>query len=144
MSKSRYGMLGDQHPSEYNAWRNMKRWCLDPTSASYRWYGAAGVTICPEWIKSFRQFLDDVGPKPNRKLWLCRIDLAKGYEPGNVRWGERQSQILKRRNCLRVLLDGIPLTTGEAAELVGLKRKTLLWRLSQHGKRAGHSLRPTT
>lgn len=129
-----YGRLGDQYRSEYFAWRNMKRWCLDSTNASFRFYGARGVTIHPAWINSFAAFLNDVGPKPSPELWLCRTDLAKGYEPRNVVWGSKQTQMPKRRNCLRVVIDGVPVTTREAAELIGISKESLLWRLRQHGK----------
>ena len=132
MTRSRYGALGDKHPSEYNAWRNMKRSCLDPRFRSYQHYGACGITICPEWINSFSRFLADVGPKPSRELWLCRTNTAGNYVPQNVKWGPKEQQMPQRKHCLRVVLDGIPLTTREAAEIVGIKRKTLLWRLKNH------------
>ncbi len=134
MSRSRYGTLGDKHPSEYNAWRNMKRSCLDPRSRSYRHYGACGITICPEWIHSFARFLADVGPKPSRELWLCRTNTGENYEPANVRWGPKEQQMPKRKHVLRLVMDGIPLTIREAAGIVGIQRKTLLWRLKHHGQ----------
>jgi len=41
----------------YSKWRKMIYRCLDPSSVSYKSYGAVGVTICDEW-KYFSNFMD--------------------------------------------------------------------------------------
>lgn len=143
MGRSRHGMLGDKFPSEYNAWRNMKRKCLDPMCKSYPYYGARGIEICPEWVRSFPRFLGDIGPKPSPGLWLCRIDLEKGYWPENCRWMPAAQQISRRRNSLQIVLSGVPMTVREAAALVGISRVTLLERLRQHRLGATPSSKPT-
>lgn len=77
---------GEPHHSEYVAYVNMVRRCVDPRHPNYRWYGARGITVCDRWRHSFAAFLADVGPKPSPGLWLDRIDNDGDYEPGNVRW----------------------------------------------------------
>ena len=135
MAKS-LGRLGNLYRSEYQAWANLKRWCNSPSHPSYRHYGGQGIKVYPQWEKSFAQFLKEVGPKPQPHLWLCRIDLNRGYEPGNVVWMERERQWAKRRSCLLLNIGGLPMTTREAAELLGLRKGTLLERLRRLKPRA--------
>lgn len=76
--------------SEYITWQNMKRRIIDP-SRNVR-YGAKGVTICTRWAKSFKDFYEDMGPKPTPSHSIDRIDNTKGYEPGNCRWATIEQQ----------------------------------------------------
>ena len=83
---------------EYNAWREMKRRCLNPHSKSYSLYGGKGVTVCPEWVDSFEVFFSHVGHCPD-KYELDRVDNSKGYEPNNVRWSSETTQSRNRGYC---------------------------------------------
>lgn len=56
--------------------------------------------MAPEWRDDFAAFLKHIGPRP-RGYSLDRIDNARGYEPGNVRWASRATQ---RRNQTRIRL----------------------------------------
>lgn len=72
----------------YGSWREMKRRCLDPRRPDFRFYGAIGVQVCPQWLAKpggFEQFLADVGVRPEGST-LDRINAMGHYEPGNVRW----------------------------------------------------------
>ena len=69
----------------YRKWASMIARCTNPTHPAYGYYGARGVQVCPQWLASYDQFLQDMGPAPDGH-WIDRIDNAKGYEPGNVRW----------------------------------------------------------
>ncbi len=57
--------------------------------------------MCPEWVKSFKEFFSHIGPKPSPELTLDRIDNKKGYEPGNVWWATRKQQS-RNRGSLRM------------------------------------------
>lgn len=66
----------------------MKRRCLDPRRPDFKYYGALGVQVCPEWLirpGGFDRFLQDLGPRPEGHT-LDRIDSYGHYEPDNVRW----------------------------------------------------------
>jgi hypothetical protein len=60
-------------------------------------YQSRGITVCPEWEKSFETFYRDVGEPPEPRLTLERINNDRGYEPGNVRWDTYRAQALNRR-----------------------------------------------
>jgi hypothetical protein len=77
---------------EYKTWSKIKERCLNPNTAFYEIYGGRGITICERWIKSFEDFLADVGPKPSSAHSMDRIDVNGNYEPGNVRWATRKEQ----------------------------------------------------
>lgn len=80
------GQNGKNNTSpEYNAWANAKRRCTDPNNPRYDDYGGRGIQMAPEWMESFKAFLDHVGPKPDGMI-LDREDNNGDYEPGNVRW----------------------------------------------------------
>lgn len=79
---------------EYKSWSHMKYRCLNKGSRSYADYGGRGITVYEPWIKSFKAFLDYIGPRPEPKhdYSLDRIDTYGNYEPGNVRWATKQQQ----------------------------------------------------
>jgi hypothetical protein len=83
----------------YKLWRGIKRRCSSPHHASYRNYGARGISIYPEWEKDYSKFesyiLDTIGAMPKGKS-LDRIDSNKDYVPGNLRWATRIEQNLNR------------------------------------------------
>ena len=119
--------LKKQFKREYDALKWAIRWCTDPTHRNWPWYRGRGITVCPQWMNSFEQFLKDVGPKPkhSRVLWLGRLDVNKGYEPGNVAWLPHQRQIAHRRYCHRMQLSGKDLTLAEMDRELGLPGGTL-------------------
>lgn len=77
--------------SEYNSWAMMKQRCLNPNATGYARYGAMGITVWPEWARSFKAFYEYIGPRPEGTS-LDRINPAGNYEPGNVRWATRAEQ----------------------------------------------------
>lgn len=70
---------------EFNAWQNAKARVFNPKNPRYPDYGGRGITMHPEWAKSFKAFVKDVGCAPKGRV-IDRIDNDHGYEPGNVRW----------------------------------------------------------
>lgn len=82
--------VGYTRTPEYRAWMSMKRRCLYPGHDSYNYYRK--IRIAPEYLKSFERFLADLGTRPSPQHSIDRIDNAKGYEPGNIRWATREMQ----------------------------------------------------
>jgi len=84
-----------KHPL-YNTYRNMKARCYNKKAANYKWYGGQGVKVCDRWRDSFPAWLADMGPKPDPKHVLIRLDVAGDYEPGNCVWGPKGSDARRR------------------------------------------------
>jgi len=80
-----------KHPY-YGSYRAMKYRCTNPNASDYRWYGALGITVSPEWLCSFEQFLLDMGPKPDPTYTVDRINPLEGYSKENCRWASIKTQ----------------------------------------------------
>lgn len=81
---------------EYRSWDHAVQRTTNPQNDSYSQYGARGITICKEWLESFTQFYEDMGPRPAGTS-LDRINNDGNYEPSNCRWATRLQQITNQR-----------------------------------------------
>ena len=98
-----YARVGKRR-AEHVAWTAMIDRCNNPRNISYKWYGAKGISVAPEWVGNFRAFIEHVGDKPGPEYSLDRIDRNGNYEPGNVRWAtEKQQQRNRGSNKLDIL-----------------------------------------
>jgi hypothetical protein len=88
---------GREHTAEYRIWAGIKTRCFNQNKREYRWYGALGITIYPEWENNFPAFLSYVGPRPSPLHSIDRINSAGNYEPGNIRWVTWDMQVKNRR-----------------------------------------------
>lgn len=92
----KYRGLTRRYLREYQAYKNMLARVDDPLSMTFEYY--VDVNICDRWRKSFKDFLDDVGPCPSNEHQLDRYPNNDGdYEPGNVRWATRSENTMNRR-----------------------------------------------
>jgi len=105
----------------YVIWSSLKHRCNNPNSQHYHRYGGRGVIVCDKWTASFEAFRADVGDPPERGVTLDRIDNAKGYEPGNVRWATRKQQANNRDTNVVIEHEGKSMTLMEWAEHFGWK-----------------------
>lgn len=91
--RTKHGM----HESrEYSTWENMIQRCTNPNARKYFLYGGRGVTICDEWITSFKSFYRDMGNRPDNTS-LDRIDSEKGYYKENCKWSNPREQLVNVR-----------------------------------------------
>jgi hypothetical protein len=91
----------------YNSWKNMVNRCTNAKDKDYARYGAIGINICPSWQYDFQAFILHIGPKPSPAHSVDRIDNAKGYEPGNVRWATAYEQQANKNNTRMVEYQGV-------------------------------------
>lgn len=95
---------GMSDSSTYQAWKDMKRRCLNRKASNYQEYGGRGITVCGRWLV-FANFWEDLGTRPD-KMTLERIDNNKSYVPGNVKWASREDQANNTRRNRYIDLDG--------------------------------------
>lgn len=115
---------------EYRNWCAMRQRCHDKNHPAYRRHGARGVKVCERW-NDFRNFLEDMGPRPSEKHTLDRFPNNDGdYEPGNVRWATMEEQAANK-NCNRWLtIDGVRKLLTHWADENGINSATLNKRIA--------------
>jgi hypothetical protein len=91
------------------------------------------VHPCFAVYEDFREYvLTQLGERRGGQS-LDRIDNARGYEPGNLRWASRSDQNRNRRNNHIVAIFGETLCLAEAVEKWGLASyATTRQRVSRH------------
>jgi hypothetical protein len=103
--------------------------CLNPGNASFKSYGAVGITVCERWLNSFENFLADMGPRPSKDHSIDRIKRELGYAPGNCRWATRVEQNRNKINNRLITYNGETLTHAEWSYRLGLHPDTVGQRL---------------
>ena len=85
---------------ERRRWQAMRYRCENPRNPGYRWYGARGIKVCERW-HDFENYYADImrliGPCPDPRMSLDRINNDGDYEPGNVRWATCWQQVKNSR-----------------------------------------------
>lgn len=88
------------HKKLYQKYISMKRRCYDDKHChSYKYYGAVGIEVCPEWLGrgGFNRFMEDMYQSYFEGASLDRIDNALDYAPDNCRWILLDEQKANRR-----------------------------------------------
>ena len=81
-TKSTHGMT--ESPT-YSTWLSMKERCTNKNSPSYPHYGAKGVVVCERWLHSFKNFLEDMGERPEG-MTLNRVGSVPIYSKETCEW----------------------------------------------------------
>ncbi len=92
---------GLTHHPLYKVWQRMKQCTTSPTHQDYRYYGARGIRVCPEWFTDFKCFYDWAmanGYKPH--LTIERKDVDGNYCPENCTWIPQSEQLKNTRRSL--------------------------------------------
>jgi hypothetical protein len=111
----------------------MKARCYNKNLPKYGNHGGRGITVCERWLNSFQNFYDDMGLKPAADHSIDRIDNNGNYEPGNCRWATDKEQANNRRNTVLHKCGGVSHTIKDWAEVVGIERRTLAYRINVAG-----------
>jgi hypothetical protein len=106
-------------PGIWRRWQNMKGRCNRVTNSHFADYGGRGIKVCDRWNDSktgFQAFYDDMGLPPTPEHTLDRIDVNKGYEPGNVKWSTPKEQNLNKRGTRKISYNGHIVALKEVCE----------------------------
>lgn len=85
----------------YRVWEGIKQRCYNKNSSHYHCYGGRGITLWKDWIDNpvaFIEYIIKLENSQNRKYSLDRIDNNGNYEPGNLRWATRATQMRNTRS----------------------------------------------
>lgn len=118
-----------QHPL-YFTWKNMMRRCYDQREVTYYMYGAVGVTVCDRW-HVFKNFLEDMQPKPSTKHTLDRIRGEIGYSKDNCRWATIFEQNANKRTNVWLEFRGQRKIVAEWARVTGFSESLIKTRLKR-------------
>lgn len=116
--------VGRKTSRTLKSYEHAKGRCFNPKDPKYVHYGMRGITMCQEWANSFQAFLDYMGDCPEN-MTLGRIDVNKGYEPGNCRWETSYQQARARTDNVWVEHNGARMILKDFAAEVGVKYKSL-------------------
>lgn len=100
--------------------------CENRQSKHYRYYGARGITVAPEW-HDFNSFLRDMGICPDG-FTIERKDNSAGYAAWNCVWASRRTQMNNTRRNKLITLDGDSISLTEALRRIGATPGAFYWR----------------
>jgi hypothetical protein len=85
--------------------RSIKNRTTQPSVNGWENYGAKGITLAEEWLADPMSFVDYMRSTYRPGLTIDRIDNARGYEPGNLRWATAKEQTVNRSTTIKVEWD---------------------------------------
>ena len=110
--------------------RGMISRCYNKKTSKYPEYGGRGITVCDEWRKNPRSFVDWAKNHGFRKeLTIDRIDVDKGYSPDNCRWVDNLTQSRNKQMHNVIKLDVVRNLMREWARESGITYNDLFARL---------------
>lgn len=112
---------GRKWTPEFRSWWSAKQRATNPNLKSAKNYYDRGIRMADAWLNSFEQFLADMGPRPDG-MSLDRIDVNRGYEPGNCRWATVKQQRRNTRFSVFIEYQGRKMNAVEFAELIKCPR----------------------
>lgn len=118
-----------QHPL-YTVWQGMLNRCRNPKNPQYHRYGGRGITVCDSWKKSFQNFVNDMGERPEGHT-LDRINNDLGYSPTNCRWATRKQQQNNRYNTIKVVIEGVEYIAADLSDRFCIKTDTIIDRANK-------------
>lgn len=129
-----------KHPI-YSHWLALIKRCRDKHNASYRNYGAIGITPCA-YIESGPEALRAIlGVKPTKSHSVDRINNSLGYNCGacdeckslghalNIRWATTYEQAHNRSTNTLVEINGIIKCAAQWAHDIGISNEAFYQRL---------------
>jgi hypothetical protein len=127
-NRGREPMKPSYYPTTCGSYTSMINRCYNKKHPHYKDYGGRGIKVCIRWRKSFFNFLEDMGRKPEG-LTLERIDNNKGYYKENCKWATWEEQANNRRNNKYITYNGKTQTMAQWAKEYNIPRNTFYNRI---------------
>lgn len=121
------------HTKVHNTWLRIKDRCYNKSNRFYKDYGGRGISVCIRWLKSFEDFLADVGEPPSMTHSIERIKNDGNYEPGNVKWATKIEQSNNRRSNRMFTHNGETKSLAQWAQSLGINYSRLYARVVTQG-----------
>ena len=129
LTKHKALVHGDHGTPEHRVWEAIKRRCLNKNSTQFKHYGGRGITVCSRWMKSYENFLADMGRKPSPKHSIDRINNNELYSPENCRWVTHTEQMNNTRSNRLLTFRGKTQNLTQWAKEIGIGGSTLHHRI---------------
>lgn len=110
----------------YRSYAEAKRRCSTQNRRNPELYIGRGIEFR---FDSFEQFLANIGPRPDLRHTLDRINNDGHYEPGNVRWATRETQSRNRRGVHTATIEGLTRPLIEWSEHFDRDYRTIYYRV---------------
>lgn len=126
---------GKSGTREHRIWKAMNSRCHNVNHSSYHNYGGRGIFVHDRYRSgqpnAFMNFLNDVGEAPTNKHSIDRIDVNRGYEPGNIKWSTQKEQANNTRVNRVIEYKGIKLTLAKWGDIAVVDARTIMYRLKR-------------
>lgn len=123
---------GKKNSPTFLSYQAMLRRCYHADGYhAFKDYGGRGITVCDRWRKSFINFLEDMGLRPNGTT-LDRLDRNGNYEPSNCRWATAIQQASNRKNNHFICFNDLRLTISEWERRLNMNAGTLKRRIQEN------------
>lgn len=117
---------------EYGAWRHIKNRCYNKNVDGYENYGGRGIKMCNRWLRSFNNFLVDMGRRPTPNHSIDRYPNKNGhYEKNNCRWATQREQAANKRNNVWFEFGGKKMIQADWARELKIDVRTIHARLKR-------------
>jgi len=118
------GGLAQKYESEHHTWTDIRHRCYNKNNSSYHYYGGRGIKVCDRWLESFKNFFEDMGPRPEKQS-LDRIDNNGDYSPDNCKWSTHLEQMSNTRRNVLYLYEGELIHQNGLARKLNIDKRTV-------------------
>ena len=107
------------------AYNDILRRCKDPEMVCYHRYGGRGIRCKFDSVEEFAGYIvRELGDRPPG-LTLDRINNDGHYEPGNLRWATRATQVRNTYRAILVEYNGAKVPLADLADQFGINYSAL-------------------
>jgi hypothetical protein len=115
----------------WKTWKGMLDRIENPNTASFKHYGARGITVDPRW-QNFKNFWADMQDGYADDLTIERNDVNGNYCKANCRWATNMEQQANKRNNRLVTYRGQEMHLAEFCRVAGVTKGGIQPYLNRH------------